>query len=204
MARAVLNLSRKTVLFIIEKVRTIVTAMTGNAVYPSPSPTLPTITTQVDDLETKFQAAIDGGKNKKLAVRTAKKTLLSSLSVLIGYIQGASGGDSDRIISAGVDVKKPRTSSGILNPPLNVRTKFGFASGEILLLFGGVAKRHFYLVQINPTPENSNTWVDYINTTKVRVLITGLVTGQNYAIRIATVSADGTGAWSDAVIQKAL
>ncbi len=204
MARAVLNLSKKTVLFIVEKVRTIVTAMTGNATYPTPSPTLPTITTQVDDLETKYQDAIDGGKSKKVMVKTAKKTLMSSLSVLIGYIQGASGGDSDKILSAGVDVQKPRSSSGILNPPQRVRTKFGFMTGEILLLYGGVAKRLFYRIQINPTPGDANGWVDYTYTTKLRVLLTGLTSGREYAIRIATVSADGTGTWSDPVLQRVL
>ncbi len=79
MARAVLNLSRKAVLFIVEKVRTIITKMTGNLTYPTPSPSLATITTQADDLETKFQDAIDGGKSKKVLVKTARKALLNSL-----------------------------------------------------------------------------------------------------------------------------
>lgn len=202
MTVAVLNLSGKTVLFVIEKIRSVITAMTGNPTYAAPVPPLPILTGLVDDLETKYQDAINGGKDKKALVRVALALLKDSSRTLTGYVQSASGGDEVRILSAGFDIKRPRTPVGILPPPANVRSVFGNVAGEIILRWAGVDGKLVYKVQMNDT--TASGWTDYTYTGKNRLVVSGLVSDRVYEFRIACISAEGIGNYSDITSHKAL
>jgi len=204
MATATFRLFRLTVPELVAKVRDVIAKLIANAAtYATPNPPLPILTSQVDALDLSYQEALGGDRFKKEQMRLDRAAMMTSMSKLQTYVQLTSGGDPAKIILV-ADLKRPRTPAGIKPAPANVRAKFGFQSGEIRLLYGGVSGRIFYRVQINPTPGNNAAWADYVQTTKTRVLISGQVSGQEYGIRIATVTADGMGEWSDAVIQKAL
>lgn len=203
MAIAVLKLTGKRVLDVVDKIRIVISMMTGNAAYTTPVPTLLSLTTQTDELETRYQAAINGGKDKKLLVQLALRALKSSVVTLTGYVQSASEGDEEKILSAGFDVKRPRTPVGILSPPTGVRSAFGNHAGEIIVRFGGVKGKLVYKVQINDTPGDETKWVDYLYTGKNRFVAQGLITDKWYSFRIATLSAQGLGGWSDSTSQKA-
>ena len=204
MSIAVLNISRKTIPFIIEKVRLVINNMTGNAAYTTPVPPLATMTSQTDDLETKFQDAINLGKTQKSLMYIALATLRDSARSLTGYVQSASSGDETLILSAGFDVKRTRVPAGILPPPANLRSVFGNLAGEIILRWAGVPKKLFYRVQINDTPGDNTKWKDFAYTAKNRLVATGLISDKVYEFRIASVSADGLGEWSDITSHKAL
>lgn len=204
MATATFKLFRLKVSDLVANVREVITKLIANvAVYATPNPPTATLTTQTDALDESYQAALGRDKYKKAQMRIDRIKLLQSMSILQAYVQMTSGGDATKI-NLVADIKKSGSPAGIKPGPGNVRTFFGYQIGEIRLLFGGVAGRIFYRVQINPTPANDATWVDYIQTTKTRVIITGLISGNAYGIRIATVTADGMGEYSDVVIQKAL
>lgn len=204
MATATFRLFKLTVPQLVARVREIITKLTANvATYATPDPTTVVLTAKVDALDNSNQEALGGDRFKKEQMRINRRKLMQDMSTLQTYVQLTSQGDPAKIILV-ADVKRPRTPAGIKPPPSNVRTQFGLVSGQVKLLYGGVQGRIFYRVQVNPTPGNIDGWTDYVQTTKTRVLIDGLVSGQEYAIRIATVTTEGMGAWSDPVIQKAL
>ncbi len=177
--------------------------MTGNVSYTTPVPPLATMTTETDDLETNFQDALKGDRDKKALMRIALTTLRDDLRTLTGYVQSASDGDETKILSAGFDVKSPGIPVGILPPPGNVRCVFGNVPGEIIMRWSGVNGRLIYKVQMNRTPENP-LWLDYTYTGKSRLVISGLVSGNDYEFRIACISASGIGDYSDPASHKAL
>ncbi len=204
MATVALNLSGKPVSYVIEKAKLIQNSMTGNATFPTPIPTLIALTAFIDALALAYENALNGGKVQKALMRIALADLLLALKTMSGYIQGVSTGDETRILSTGFDVKRPRTPVGILLSPANLRSVFGFASGEIILRWAGVKKRLIYKVQMNETPGNEDGWKDYTFTSKIRIIVTGLVSDRMYSFRVATLSADGIGSYSDPISHKAL
>lgn len=203
MATATFKLSGLTVPQLVGKVRDIIVKMTTHAAtYPTPTPTLVVLSGEVDALDTAYQEALANDRIKKAQMRLARKKLLSSMSILLAYVQMTSAGEADKI-NLVAEVKKNATPVGILNPPANVRTFYGYQPGDIRLVYKGIPGRLFYRAQINDTPGNNSGWKDYLFTTKTRIIVSGLTPGAEYGFRIATVSTGGIGEWSDPVLQKA-
>ena len=199
MSLAVLLLSKKPVPFVVEKSESIVTAMTGNPSYTTPSPSLASITTKTDALKLAFQNAINGGKNLKALVKIARKDLLFNLALLMAYVQNASGGDEDKILSSGFGVKSGSSPTGILPPPQNVRAEYNGNSGEGIVRWDAVSKRRSYIVQQSDDPIGPDTWenVPEGETGKRLLLVTGLSPGRIYWFRVITFGTAGYSAPSD-------
>ena len=204
MAQATLNLNGKPVPYVIEKARFIHGKMTGNASFPTPIPTLIALLAFIDALADAYENALNGGKVQKALMRIALKDLMSALKTMLGYVQSVSAGDETMILGSGYDVKRPRVPAGILPPPVNARSVFGNVPGEVILRWGGVPKKLIYKVQINDTPGDDGKWKDYTYTGKVRLVIGSLTSDHVYAFRIATISSDGIGNYSDIAAHKAL
>jgi hypothetical protein len=205
MSIAILKLTTKTVSYIVDKVREVVTGMTGNATYATPNPTLASISTQATTLETAFQDGINGGKIQKATVRAERKKMLAMMSLLTAYVQNASGGDEIKIRSANFDVKKTPSKPGILNPPQNVRASYGQHPGEILVRWDAVPKKRFYRVQKSSDPFTADSWTDLPNgeTGKLKFKVSGLDTGKFHWFRVFTLSTEGVSGPSDAAKQMA-
>lgn len=203
---AVLKISGKPIPVIIEKVRTIITKLTGNADFTTPNPTLVDLANAVDKVEISYQDGLKGGTDKKALVRFYLQYLRNLLWMLLGYIQTTSGGDEAKILSTGVDVRSKSASKGLLPAPSGVRSDYGLHAGEILIRFNGVKGRTIYKIQINDTPNDESKWRDLENglTGKTKFIADGLVTDKMYGFRVATISAEGISEWSDATYHKAL
>ncbi|MBK5285947.1 MAG: fibronectin type III domain-containing protein [Bacteroidia bacterium] len=205
MATATFKLFGLTIPELIQKVRDIRAKIIINiAVYASPNPSMVQIKLETDALETSYEAAINGGKDKKMQMQLNKQTVMQSMSILQAYVQTTSGGDASKIILV-ADVKNPRSPVGILPPPGNVRTAYGNLEGEIIIRWAGVPKRSIYKLQKNDTPNDDTQWKDLTNglTSAKRFVAGGMVSGNMYGFRIATVSSDGIGGWSDATYHRA-
>lgn len=203
MALATFKLRGKSVPVVIEKVRDIISKLTANIlVYATPVPTTIVLTAAVDKLEDAYQAAINGGKDKKAQMRIYLEELLVLMSTLQGYVQSTSAGDSLKILLV-ADVKKERSPIGILPPPANVRGTYGNHEGEIIFRWAGVPSRTQYLMQLNPTPADDSKWEELGLTGKVRAVTDKLTSGQTYGFRVAAISSAGIGGWSDVAMQKA-
>ena len=95
----------------IQKAREIVLRLTGNVYFTNPSPTLAIIIAAINALETAWEAAADGGKILRAKMKVREQELVDLMLLLENYVANASGGDEQKILSAGFDIKKTNTHS---------------------------------------------------------------------------------------------
>ena len=190
----VLGLTRLPIPQEIELSRFVVTSMTGNANFTTPSPTLATITANANALETAYVAAQGGGKDEH-AVMYAKKLLLElSLKALAGYVESIANANpvnaESIILSAGMQVKKrpsPRANG--------FRLSLTGKPGEVLLKTD-FDDRATFTWQTTFTPLAEDSWQTIHVGTQAKYLATGLTRGMLYFFRVAKVDKDGQQPWS--------
>jgi hypothetical protein len=185
-----LNISRLSVHDLIGKTSAIIAAMTGNKSFPSPSPTLATVTSDSTALAsaqtvalTKTKGAV-AERNVKLAV------VVVDLRLLAAYVQGVAIGDPVNAISiiesAGMSVKKPRTTT----PKQDLALKHGAVSGIVEVVAKAQGQRTSYEWQWST---DGKTWTSLPTTIQAKTSITGLIPGTTIYVRHAVVTKTGVG-----------
>lgn len=206
MAQVKLNLQALTIPEKVQKMRQIVTAMTGNANFPTPDPTLVALGDGADALEAAYnvaQAARETAKQKtdlQDAANAAANTLLTAEG---NYVQSKSGGDLVKIQSAGMDVRAEAAPIGDLPAPGNVSASEGDHDGEIDIHWNRVRGAKSYVVQYTTTPTTAASWVNGPIATKTKATVTGLNSATKYYLRVAGIGAAGQGAFSELASQVA-
>jgi hypothetical protein len=179
---------------VIKKGRTIVTAMTGNANFTTPTPTLPTVTTALDGLDQAEHAAATKAKGTAKARDVALGQVKLLLRHLVGFVQQIADTDPDHaaaiIQSAGLDVRK-----------LNPRQKQVFhavqsVSGSVTLFAEVALLASAYDWQIST---DGKTWTSLPTTTKAKADVHGLNPGATYSFRVMPVLRKGDAEWSQVV-----
>lgn len=189
-----------------QKFRQIITAMTGNANFTTPDPTLAALTTATDTLETKYndaQAARTTAKELTDLQDAAEKAADTLMTNEASYVQNKSGGDAAKIQSAGMEVRDPAAPIGDLPAPGNISATEGDHDGEIDAHWDRVKGAKSYVTQRSTTPTDAASWGNPVISTKSKVTLTGLVTGTKYYLRVAAIGAAGQGAWSELASQVA-
>lgn len=197
--------ARVTLVALVDKSRTNVTKMTGNPAYATPKPTLATIATAADCLDTAIQA-YDFSRSRldKEERDIAFEGLKSLRTDLGGYVQAESNGDQELITSAGFDTEKARHPLGKLGAPPDVLAKALPYPGQVEVRFGGVRGRVAYQVQIcSGDPKVEADWSLCGTTSKTRLLVEGLETDKVYYFRAVTLGAAGYSPVSDMTSAKA-
>ena len=108
MAQINLGLSRLSVADLLQAANNIKTAMTANANFTTPNPTLTAIGTLITALTTANNTYESGQLTQKTNLTNrddAAAALIAGLNSLAGYVQSQSGGDAAKIQSAGMGVK---------------------------------------------------------------------------------------------------
>lgn len=171
-------------------VRNVITLMTGNPQYPTPTPTLATMTTAVDAFETAVQDALDGGR-LPIATRNAKRAELLSLTrQLASYVQGHCNEDLVLLLSSGFEAVKAKTPPYVPPAPENQRLEQTGKTGELALKFDRVSNAVNYSIQTATSPDGP--WEDWGLSTKARVLITDLTAGKVYWARACANGSQGS------------
>lgn len=200
MAQVKLNLRDLTIPLKVQKFRQIIIAMTGNANFTTPDPTLAALTTATDTLEAKYiaaQAARTTAKELTDLQDAAERTADGLLTSEASYVQNKSGGDPAKIQSAGMDVRDPAEPIGDLPAPGDISATEGDHDGEVDLHWNRVKGAKSYMVQRTTTPTDAPSWGNPVISTKSKATVAGLVTGTKYYFRVAGIGAAGQGAWSE-------
>lgn len=182
------------------KADAIKTAMTGNANFPTPNPSLATLGTD----NTTAKAKITAQKNAQLAAKqattdrdAAMDVLANDLNLLAAYVENASGGDPVKIRSAGMDIKADRTPLGELDLVVIISITVGTNPGEVRLKWQPVNKAKSYQVQYCADPITDAGWKDATPSTDRRTLLSGLTSGTKIWVRVRAIARDNVGPWSD-------
>jgi len=192
---AVLKLSPR-IKNVITFAQSLSTAMTGNASFPSPNPTLATFQANITALtnaETAVLARTKGAvqdRNAKLA------TLKTDLETLKAYVQGVADAANPTnaasiVESAGMTVRKITLHD---KPALGV--KQGSVSGTVNLAAKAPAHRAAYAWQYST---DQKTWTSTPQTLQAKTGVSGLTAGTTYYFRVQVLTMTGEGDWSQIV-----
>jgi hypothetical protein len=192
--RVSLAFARKIDTILIAFVRNILTLLAAStSQYPTPSPTLATITTALNAFETAVHEALNGGRILIGARNAARSELLSLLRQLAAYVQGHCADDVQNIIAVGFDAVRAPSPVGTLAAPGNLRLEYTGMSGELLLRFDAVKNARNYSVQSSESP--NGPWEDQDLSTTSRVTIGGLTAGKVYWARACANGSSGASEW---------
>jgi len=186
---------------IIALAATIVTAMTGNANFTTPNPTLASITTAKTTAQTKVAAynSAKAAADTALADRDAAiKALGALLTQEAAYVENVTGGDKVKIESAGMSVRadgSPITMTQVLD----LAASEGDDAGSLDLVWKPVKGAKSYEIHINSSDPNvAANWSFKQSASKSSATIEGLTSGAKIWVRVRAVGAkNDTGPFSD-------
>ena len=175
--------------------RAIVTAMTGNAVFPKPTPTLAEITTAINDLETAetaAQARTHGAATTRNQKRVALVALLEQLKAYVQQVADADRENGAGIIqSAALNVRKVPTRA-----KRAFAVKVGVLEGTLNLTTVSAGHRASYEWEMST--DGGKTWQVLPATLQTKTSLTGLQPGA-YSFRYRAVTKAGAADWSQPV-----
>ena len=193
-ARVALSFARKIDTDLIAFVRNVITMMTGNAQYASPTPALAALTTAVNDFETAVHDALDGGKIAIATRNASRVNLLAMIRQLAAYVQANCGTDLLALLSSGFEAVRAPSPAGILAAPQNPRLSLTGKSGELMFRFDRVNNTNNYSIQTAPAA--SGPWEDEDLSTSTRVLLGGLTPGEVLWARACANGSAGASEWT--------
>jgi hypothetical protein len=176
----------------------ILAALTGNASYPTPNPTL----TDVGAARTAFINAVhnlDGSSAAVAARDTARTTLAGLLRQLALYVQGACQNDLTVLLGSGFTAQKQRQPAGPLPAPSNLRLSRPEMSGQLKGRCDPVANASSYQWRITTSNEPAN-WSMKDPTTSASNLFEGLTPGTVYVVQGRAIGSAGPSDWSDPAV----
>lgn len=177
----------------------IVTAMTGNASYPTPAPTLASVSTALTAFSTAVSDAVDGGVTLTAIKKEKRAALVALLRQLASYVQVTCNGDLAVLLSSGFPIQKPqRQPVGVLPAPSNLTVTFGPRSGELRATASPVAGAAIYNWQLS-TAAAPTVVIQSAQTTAANNTFTGLTPGVVYQALVNVVGSAGPSDWAGPV-----
>jgi hypothetical protein len=172
--------------------QSILTAMTGNPSFPSPTPTLSVVQADLSAfltaeaaVQTRTKGAVEA-RDEKLAV------LVTDFEHLLAYVQTVADANPSQaqslIESAGMSVRAVGA-----HPKAELTAKPGPVPGSVKLMAKAAAHRASYDWQYS---SDQKTWVDAPETLQAKTVISGLTSGATYYFRSRALIKTGEGVWS--------
>ncbi len=178
------------------KADSIVKALTGNANFPTTTPTLASIGT---DLTAYQQAlAMQSGQARDTQIATTRAKLADSVEKLARGLELVPNVTDAMLATTGFELRKvPSTSGETVAAPGNVRLKQTGVTGVLQVLSDAVKGASAYEVQYTLDP-NAGPWIDGGTFASTRGIgISGLTRGKDYWVRLRAIGTNGPGPWSD-------
>jgi len=183
-------------------------ALTGNATFTTPNPTLASLKATAESLGTKTAFAADIRKQSQIATlaqEDAEDELDAQLTTLGSYVENTSKGDEAKILSAGMAVKATASATGSLSAPGPVAAATGDDAGEVDLIWPRLAGAKSFVIQYATDPNAPDgDWKFATTSTKSSATVTGLVAGTRYWFRVAATGSAGQSPWSSPVTARAV
>jgi hypothetical protein len=200
MPRIKLNLSRLSIPEKLDLAKQISNALTGNASFPTPTPSLTTLDTDASNLQTAHEEAVAArqeSKNKTAIQNQMEDKLDDTLTRMAGYVSSVSGDDEALVTSAGMNFQQAKSPAGPPALPQSFVTTTGDSDGQIDASWNSVPGAQSYVVEQSLQAPPNATWTHVQTTVKSACTVTGLTSGTRYWFRVAAVNSNGQGGWSD-------
>ncbi len=181
--------------------RAVVTAMTGNATFGAPAPTLTALATAADalrDAVTDAQVARARAREATSIQENLMETLTAMLVQEAAYVQNVSAGNHLKIESSGFAVRNAASPVGALPAPTGLSINVNTNPGVMEFKWEGVKGAMSYLLELAedlPTLD----WHTAATPTRPRTLVNSMTSGKRYWFRAAAIGAAGRGMWTSEV-----
>jgi hypothetical protein len=184
--------------------RGILTGLTGNPHYLTPSPALAAVQAALDDFITALANAADGGQTLT-AIKNAKRAaLVALLRALASYVSVTCNGDLAVLLSSGFPIQKPQRSPvGELPAPANVTLSLGAHTGELDAAATPVVGASVYNWRL-ARADAPTVYVQTAQTTAASTSFESLTPGVAYVTQVNAVGSAGPSDWSQPAFQMAL
>ena len=107
-------------------------ALTGNAAFPNPTPSLAAFGADLTTFSNAATAAVDGGKNARATRDKAKKVLIADLRQLVIYCEANCNDDPAVFNTSGFTARAKAAASGPVGVPVIKSLDYGTVPGQIL------------------------------------------------------------------------
>jgi hypothetical protein len=177
-------------------VRSVVTAMTGQPLFPSPSPSLAKVGDDVDALAAAEVAVLTRAYGTRSMRDASLAVVRADFSQLAAYVQAIAdaslvGQAAVLVAAAGMSFKKP----SLWDTPV-FRVVDGPVSGSVKLIARWAGDRATYAFEYSP---DGKTWILVGVRLQCKTPLSGLTPGQTYSFRCRVLTKDGPGDWCDVV-----
>jgi hypothetical protein len=180
---------------LIKRAQGVVAALTNNAAFPSPTPTLATATAHINTLATAEVVAGTRAQGSAAARDDQLRIVLADLHQLKSYVQAVADQNPESaaalITSAGMSTRKAPDRN---KAPLAI--KQGAVSGSIVLVAKAAAHRAAYAWQWSL---DQKTWTTLPDTLQAKTTASGFTPGVMVYARSRAVLAAGEGDWGQVV-----
>jgi hypothetical protein len=184
---------------IADKIDTVKTAMTGNANFTTPNPSLTTLGAAGTTLRAKIAAVESARAALALAVAdadAAAETAMNLLNQEAAYVQTTSGGDPVKIQSSGYDVQSDGGPIHMTQVQ-NLHAATGDSPGEVDVNWNKTDGAKSYEIQTTTDPNTPSSWAFKDTSTKSKATLTGLTSATRVWVRVRAIGANDKGGWSD-------
>jgi len=177
----------------------ILTAMTGNANFPSPVPTLADMETTIGNFFDALSQCKDGDRLKVAIKNQKREALIDALHLWAAYVLFQSAGDSVKAASSGFRIGKTPAPAPPITKPENFRIENGSNPGELV----GKVKREkgviTYLYQYATDAMLTQDNWQSVPCSKSSCIIADLQPGTKYNCRVAAIGPREQIMYSDTV-----
>jgi hypothetical protein len=205
MAKPKLALNSLTIDQTISLANVIKTAMTANANFTTPNPTLASLGTIITTMQTNLaafnsaKAALDSAMNNR---DTALASLRATLTQLAAYVENVSAGDKTKIESAGMSTRADAAAVGPMPQVANLVVTAGDLDGTPDASWDFIKGAGSYEVQTSVDPVSGTTWAFKTISNKSSCSMNGFTTGNRIWTRVRAIGADNAaGPWSDPAVK---
>jgi hypothetical protein len=157
--------------------------MTGNANFPSPTPTLASITTQIGVLTNAYNLSLTRVKGSVETMHLEEKILHSMLTPLAAYVEGIANADPVNAVKIFLSSGMPQKRTAVHNPKT-----FTVVNGKLkgsVVINSKATRGATYIYQMTTDQTNAGSWVTIYSAGKVKFTKLGLTSGTKYYFRMA-------------------
>ena len=211
MAKVKLGWSLLTISQKIVKANSVTITMADNAdVYATPDPTLEEVEDATSALAEAESEAIKGGTDRTVVRNARLDELTALMNRMVDYVQLTSGGVPEKIVKAGMGVKREAAPWPLPFKVPNLEARPGGNPGTVLLTWDTAKYKKSYVVEIwvaggtmppdDPLSTGSTSagsWQVLVIQGKLEYEVLGLITGKTYRFRVAGQNSTGMGSYSD-------
>ncbi|MBO9681175.1 MAG: fibronectin type III domain-containing protein [Flavisolibacter sp.] len=164
--------------------KSVVAALTGNAFFPSLSPSLATVQTAINAYDDSLAAAKEGGK-ANIAAKNARKAELVDVLTNLGLdVMKTCDGNEEMLGTCGFPLIKTPQPQPPLGTPVISKIELGQSTGELLVVIKTLKGARGYVIEYTEDPLGDDAVWHSQNSTTLKTLLSGLVSGKKYWIRV--------------------